>query len=74
VDYVDYVNQKMPENRQDFSQFVGEQENEDAFADMKILDADATVLEDPEGKTAVRDIVQFVQYEDFEEIGIRELA
>jgi len=64
----------MPENRQDFSQFVGEQENEDAFADMKILDADATVLEDPEGKQAVRDIVQFVQYEDFEEIGIRELA
>ena len=41
---------------------------------MKILDADATILADHEGKEAVRDIVQFVQYEDFEEIGIRELA
>ena len=47
----------MPEAKQDFSQFVGEQENEDAFANMKILDADATVLEDPEGRKAVRDIV-----------------
>ena len=41
---------------------------------MKILDADATILADHEGREAVRDIVQFVQYEDFEEIGIRELA
>ena len=41
---------------------------------MKILDADATILTDPEGNEAVRDIVQFVQYEDFEQVGIRQLA
>ena len=44
------------------------------FEDMKVLDADATILKDPEGKEAVRDIVQLVEYESFKELGMRELA
>ena len=41
---------------------------------MKVLDADATILTDPENNEAIRDVVQFVQYEDFEDLGARELA
>ena len=74
ANYVEYVNKNVPTQKTDFAQFLGEQENDDAFSNMKILDADATILADHEGREAVRDIVQFVQYEDFEEIGIRELA
>ena len=74
ANYVEYVNKNVPTQKTDFALALGEQENDDAFRNMKILDADATILADHEGKEAVRDIVQFVQYEDFEEIGIRELA
>ena len=75
ANYIDYVNRTVPSQKSNhFSQFAGERENEDAFKDMKVLDADATILTDPEDNKAVRDVVQFVQYEDFEEIGIRELA
>lgn len=52
---------------------VGVGDDED-FADMEELDADATVLRDNDGKAAVRDIVQFVKYADFKELGMRELA
>jgi hypothetical protein len=45
----------------------------DEFKLMEILDADATVLTDKNGNAAVRDIVQFVKYTDFKELGIREL-
>lgn len=44
------------------------------FQDMQVLDADAEVLTDPEGRKAVRDIVQLVEYEEFRELGMRELA
>lgn len=44
------------------------------FQDMQVLDADAEVLTDPEGNQAVRDIVQLVEYENFRELGMRELA
>lgn len=44
------------------------------FKDMEVLDADEEKLKDMEGNEAVRDIVQFVQYTDFEELGMRELA
>lgn len=44
------------------------------FADMEVLDADATVLRDAAGTAAVRDIVQLVKYNDFRELGMRELA
>ena len=44
------------------------------FQDMQVLDADAEVLTDPEGNKAVRDIVQLVEYENFRELGMRELA
>ena len=33
-----------------------------------------TVLRDKDGKPAIRDIVQFVKYADFKELGMRELA
>ena len=52
---------------------VGVGEDED-FDDMEELDADATVLKDKEGNAAVRDIVQFVKYSEFKELGMRELA
>lgn len=52
---------------------VGVGEDED-FDDMEELDADATVLRDKAGHPAVRDIVQFVKYSDFKELGMRELA
>ena len=32
------------------------------------------MLTDPEGRKAVRDIVQLVEYEEFRELGMRELA
>lgn len=44
------------------------------FSDMEILDADEEVLADDDGNEAVRDIVQLVKYEDFKELGMRELA
>jgi hypothetical protein len=44
------------------------------FADMEILDADEEVLADDDGNKAVRDIVQLVKYDDFKELGMRELA
>ena len=44
------------------------------FAEMEILDADGEVLTDPEGNEAIRDIVQLVQYDDFKDLGQRELA
>lgn len=44
------------------------------FTLMKILDADETVLEDTKGNVACRDIVQLVKYEDFKDLGMRELA
>ena len=48
-------------------------ENED-FADMEKLDADEEVLKDEHGRAAVRDIVQLVKYNDFKDLGMRELA
>ena len=48
-------------------------ENED-FADMEKLDADEEVLRDEQGRAAVRDIVQLVKYNDFKDLGMRELA
>ena len=44
------------------------------FKDMEVLDADEEKLKDMQGNEAVRDNVQFVQYPDFEELGMRELA
>ena len=44
------------------------------FDEMEILDADAEMLKDPEGNLAIRDIVQLVLYDDFAELGQRELA
>ena len=60
ANYIDYVHRKVPSQKTDFAEFQGDKENEDQFRDMKILDADATILTDPEGNEAVRDIVQFV--------------
>lgn len=47
---------------------------EDDFTDMKILDADSAVLKDKNNDVAVRDIVQLVKYNDFKDLGMRELA
>ena len=44
------------------------------FAKMEVLDADGEVLADKEGNEAIRDIVQLVQYDDFKDLGQRELA
>lgn len=44
------------------------------FEQMEILDADGEILKDREGKEAIRDIVQLVQYGDFADLGQRELA
>ena len=44
------------------------------FEQMEILDADGEVLRDEEGNEAVRDIVQLVQYDEFANLGERELA
>ena len=44
------------------------------FADMEVLDADATVLKDKHGNIAARDVVQLVKYNDFKNLGMRELA
>jgi hypothetical protein len=41
---------------------------------MEELDADEKVLTDGEGNEALRDIVQLVKYEDFKDLGMRELA
>jgi hypothetical protein len=44
------------------------------FLDMEVLDADATVLADKHGNIAARDVVQLVKYNDFKNLGMRELA
>jgi hypothetical protein len=44
------------------------------FEDMEVLDADEEVLADDKGNQAVRDIIQLVKYDDFKELGMRELA
>ena len=44
------------------------------FSLMEELDADEKVLEDSKGNVASRDIVQLVKYEDFKDLGMRELA
>ena len=44
------------------------------FSQMEELDADEVVLKDANGKEALRDIVQLVKYEDFKDLGMRELA
>ena len=44
------------------------------FDKMDILDADGEVLKDSDGNEAIRDIVQLVQYDDFKDLGQRELA
>ena len=44
------------------------------FEKMEVLDADGEVLTDKEGNEAIRDIVQLVQYDDFKDLGQRELA
>ena len=44
------------------------------FSMMEELDADQNVLVDKDGQAAQRDIVQFVRYEDFKDLGMRELA
>ena len=44
------------------------------FQKMEVLDADGEVLTDKEGNEAIRDIVQLVQYDDFKDLGQRELA
>jgi copine 5/8/9 len=44
------------------------------FKDMEILDADATVLKDKHGNVAARDVLQLVKYNDFKDLGMRELA
>ena len=44
------------------------------FEKMDILDADGEVLRDEKGNEAIRDIVQLVQYDEFKDLGERELA
>ena len=44
------------------------------FKKMEELDADDAVLTDKEGNEAIRDIVQLVQYDQFKDLGQRELA
>ena len=44
------------------------------FAKMEVLDADGEILTDKENNQAIRDIVQLVQYDDFKDLGQRELA
>ena len=44
------------------------------FAKMEVLDADGEVLTDDKGNEACRDIIQLVQYDDFKNLGQRELA
>lgn len=44
------------------------------FQDMEELDADAAVLTDLDGNEAIRDVVQLVKYNDFKDLGMRELA
>jgi hypothetical protein len=44
------------------------------FSQMEELDADEKVLTDEKGNEALRDIVQLVKYEDFKDLGMRELA
>ena len=41
---------------------------------MEELDADEKVLTDNDKNEALRDIVQLVKYEDFKDLGMRELA
>lgn len=44
------------------------------FSDMEILDADEEVLNDNSNRYAKRDILQLVKYNDFKDLGMRELA
>jgi hypothetical protein len=44
------------------------------FEDMEELDADSSVLTDKDGNEAIRDVVQLVKYNDFKDLGMRELA
>ena len=44
------------------------------FEDMEVLDADSSVLTDKDGNEAIRDVVQLVKYNDFKDLGMRELA
>jgi hypothetical protein len=44
------------------------------FADMEVLDADDMILTDSKGRTAARDVIQLVKYNDFKNMGMRELA
>lgn len=44
------------------------------FSDMEVLDADDSILTDIKGRAAARDIVQLVKYNDFKNLGMRELA
>jgi hypothetical protein len=38
------------------------------FTNLEVLDADKAVLCNAQGEPAIRDIVQFVEYKDFEEM------
>ena len=60
-------------SKQPFSAVVVGVGNDD-FKDMEVLDADETVLSDKHGNVAVRDIVQLVKYDNFKDLGMRELA
>lgn len=44
------------------------------FEKMEVLDADGESLKDDNGREAIRDIVQLVQYGEFKDLGERELA
>lgn len=44
------------------------------FEKMDVLDADGEVLKDKNHNEAIRDIVQLVQYDEFKDLGERELA
>ena len=44
------------------------------FEMMKDLDADEGPLKDEQGRTAARDIVQFVKYNDYSHLGAQALA
>lgn len=53
---------------------INSDEIEGDFKDMEVLDADDAVLTDEKGRAAARDIVQLVKYNDFKDLGMRELA
>jgi hypothetical protein len=47
---------------------------DDEFESMKILDADQNVLLNDKGEPAVRDIVQFVDFKEFDELALTEVT